>query len=81
MARKSASVTPRQESLPIQPVDRPILCSPYDEPGEHWIYDKETGEASRAGFRRPASYWYKTERTGSRAPLEGYLDRLPVIFI
>jgi type III restriction enzyme len=65
MARKSGSVTPGQEQLPVQPVDRPILCNPYEEPRDHWIYDKETGAASRAGTRRPASYWYKTERTGS----------------
>ena len=65
MARKSGSVVPGQEQLPVQPVDRPILCNPYEEPHDHWIYDKETGAASRAGIRRDASYWYKTERTGS----------------
>ncbi|MGH9618658.1 MAG: BPTD_3080 family restriction endonuclease [Bryobacteraceae bacterium] len=54
-----------QQELPVQAVDRPIICNPYEEPREHWIYDKETGAASRAGFRRPASYWYKTDRTGS----------------
>jgi type III restriction enzyme len=66
MARKSASgPVPGQEILPVQPVEKPIICKPYDEPQDHWIYDKETGAASRAGGRRPASYWYKTERTGS----------------
>ena len=66
MARKSeTAVIPGQAQLPVQPVDRPILCNPYEEPRDHWIYDKETGAASRAGTRRPASYWYKTERTGS----------------
>jgi type III restriction enzyme len=65
MARKNGSATPGQEQMPVQPVDRPILCNPYGEPHDHWIYDKETGAASRAGTRRPASYWYKTERTGS----------------
>src|ERR1700683_1756793 len=65
MARKTGVVVPGQEPLPVQPVDRPILCNPYEEPRDHWIYDKETGAASRAGTRRPASYWYKTERTGS----------------
>ncbi len=66
MARKKgAAAAPGQEQVPIQPVERPILCNPYEEPGDHWIYDKETGAASRAGTRRPASYWYKTERTGS----------------
>ena len=28
-----------QQPLPIQPVERPILCSPYEEPTEHWVYD------------------------------------------
>ena len=66
MARRSGrAVVPGQEQLPVQPVDRPILCNPYEEPRDHWIYDKETGAASHAGTRRPASYWYKTERTGS----------------
>jgi type III restriction enzyme len=54
-----------QEQVPVQPVEKPIICNPYDEPQDHWIYDKESGAASRAGIRRPASYWYKTERTGS----------------
>ncbi len=57
-----ANLTPR---LPIQPVDKPVICCPYEEPHDHWIYDTTTGAASRAGFRRPASYWYKTEKTGS----------------
>lgn len=54
-----------QAKIPIQPVEKPIICSPYDEPSDHWVYDTETGAASRAAVRRPASYWYKTERTGS----------------
>jgi hypothetical protein len=53
------------EQLPIQPVDKPIICNPYEEPNDHWLYDKETGEASHAGHQRPAGYWYKTERVGS----------------
>jgi type III restriction enzyme len=64
VAKKSV-LTPGQEIAPVQPVDRPILCNPYQEPDDHWIYDKDSGAASRAGMRRPASYWYKTERTGS----------------
>jgi hypothetical protein len=46
-----------QEQIPIQPVENPILCSPYKEPDQHWLYDTKTG-------RRPASYCFKTERTG-----------------
>jgi type III restriction enzyme len=65
MARKSRNSDAGHEQLPVQPVENPIICNPYDEPHDHWIYDKETGAASRAAIRRPASYWYKTERTGS----------------
>jgi len=50
-----------QGTLPVQPVDQPIICNPYDEPDDHWLYDGETGEASRGGHRRPAGYWYKDE--------------------
>lgn len=53
------------EQLPIQPVEKPIICNPYEEPNDHWVYDSKTGEASRAGDRRPAGYWYKTEKVGS----------------
>jgi len=40
--------------IPVQPVDSPILCNPYDEPNDHWVYDPETGAASHGGMRRPA---------------------------
>ena len=48
---------------PMQPVDEPILCSPYKEPCEYWFYDRQTGEPSRAPGRRPAGYWFRNERT------------------
>jgi type III restriction enzyme len=54
-----------QKDVPIQPVEKPILCNPYVEPTDHWVYDTLTGEAKHGGMRRPAGYWYKTERTGS----------------
>ena len=54
-----------QLDIPIQPVERPILCNPYEEPDSHWVYDTETGEAIRQPGRRQAGYWYKTQRTGS----------------
>ncbi|MDE0484886.1 MAG: DEAD/DEAH box helicase family protein [Candidatus Poribacteria bacterium] len=54
-----------QLQLPIQPVEQPILCSPYEEPSAHWIYNPQTGEASKSPGRREAGYWYKTEHTGS----------------
>lgn len=62
--KKSAS-TPARQEIPIQPVAKPILCSPFAEPDQHWVYDTQTGEARQEAGRRPASYWYKTQRTGS----------------
>jgi type III restriction enzyme len=53
-----------EESIPIQPVENPILCSPYKEPDQHWLYDTNTGVPSKTPGRRPASYWFKSERTG-----------------
>ena len=29
--------TPEQGPLPIQPVNKPILCSPYRVPDKHWV--------------------------------------------
>ena len=51
--------------LPLQPVENPILCSPYTEPGEHWLYDMRTGVPAKTPGRRPAGYWFKSERAGS----------------
>ena len=72
----------QNQQVPIQPVDKPIICTPYVEPNDHWLYDTTTGKASHAGKRRPASYWYKTERTGS-AQMELFAeetrDDLPLV--
>jgi len=54
-----------ENQIPIQPVENPILCSPYKEPDQHWLYDTTTGIPSKMTGRRPASYWFKSERTGS----------------
>lgn len=47
--------------IPIQAVEKPILCSPYEAPSVHWQYDRTTGEASKIAGRRPSRYWYKTK--------------------
>src|SRR5947209_2364155 len=55
------------DATPTLPVGEPILSGPYDEPTEHWIYQKQ-GNVSvpiKAGGRRPASYFYKTKRLGT----------------
>ena len=60
--RRSSSSTEGVQT-PMQPVENPILCSPYKEPTEYWLYDQGTGEATRAPGRRPAGHWFKTARS------------------
>ena len=55
----------QDDQIPVQPVEDPILCSPYAEPDRHWRYDRQTGIPSEEPGRREAAYWYKSERTGS----------------
>lgn len=73
-----------QLEIPIQPVEQPILCSPYEEPNAHWNYDTQTGEAVKNPGRREAGYWFKTERTGSEQQRMQFIqeeerDDLPIV--
>ena len=70
------------DQIPIRPVEDPILCPPWAEPDQHWLYDTRTGVPSKNPGRRPAGYWFKTERTGSaqRSLLaEEERDDLPLV--
>ena len=55
-----------QKQIPIQPVDKPVICSPYEEPDYHWDYDKRTGVATKTKGRRQAGYWYLTQQFGTK---------------
>ena len=56
-----------QLEIPIQPVENPILCSPYEEPGAGiGLYDTETGEADR-GNRGGARQGTGTKRNAPAA--------------
>ncbi len=71
-----------QAAIPIRPVENPILCLPYDEPDQHWLYDTGTGLPQKMPHRREASYWYRTERTGSsqrQLLAEEERDDLPLV--
>jgi len=46
MATQTASTT----------IDQLIITSPYNEPSEHWKYDRETRRFTREPGRRPAGY-------------------------
>ena len=61
--RRRPSAPTEGVQTPMQPVENPILCSPYEEPTEYWLYDKETGEADPWPGRRPAGHWFKTDRS------------------
>ena len=37
-------------------IDRLVICSPYDMPGEHWRYNHSSGRHERVQGRRPAGY-------------------------
>jgi type III restriction enzyme len=41
---------------PTATIDQLIISSPYDEPTEHWRYDRETRRFTREPGRRPAGY-------------------------
>jgi type III restriction enzyme len=74
----------QQPSIPIQPVENPILCSPYKAPEQHWLYDTRTGIPTKTPGRRPASYWFKSERTGSAQQQISFMaeeerDDLPLV--
>ena len=74
------------KQIPLQPVEKPVICSAYVEPDYFWFYDKETGQATKTRGRRPAGYWYKTEQFGTKEqtlfsdldPEENF-DDLPLI--
>jgi len=46
-------------------IDKLIISFPYEEPSEHWFYDRETREFERKAGRREAGYIKATE--GSRS--------------
>ncbi len=73
-----------QPELPIQPVDKPILCAPYKEPDQHWLYNRSTGIPRKEPGRRAVSYWFKNDRTGSAQQKLAFITReasddLPVV--
>jgi len=81
---RARSGSAADDQLPIQPVEKPILCGPYDEPTAHWVYERETGEARKLEGRRRAGYWFKSNRvSGSQLALptleEEQFDELPLV--
>jgi type III restriction enzyme len=76
------AVPEKTDQIPVQPVKKPILCNPYDEPHAHWLYDKESGEPKEQPGRRDAGYWYKSDKVGGsqrKLFVEEERDDLPLI--
>jgi type III restriction enzyme len=46
-------------------IDQLIISTPYEEPAEHWKYDRETRRFSREPGRRPAGYVRASEASTS----------------
>ena len=49
--------------MPQATIDRLIINSPYEEPGSHWKYERETRRFDRVEGRRPAGYLVASERS------------------
>ena len=78
--KQSANPSGGDEWTPTQAVSNPILNRPYDEPTQHWLYEK--GVPKQVPFRRPASYYYITKKVGSRQEgiwAEERADRLELV--
>ena len=61
--RKQDATAEGAGPVPMQPVDKPIICNPYLEPTAYWVYHPETGQPRLAPGRRPAGHWYRDEST------------------
>src|SRR5438876_2238081 len=59
-------------------IDQLIISSPYEEPAEHWKYDRETRRFSREPGRRPAGYVRASEASKSFDD-PGELIELPLV--
>ena len=84
MVKRKATVPsllePPADWAPTQAAPNPILNNPYEEPAEHWVYQQ--GVANRQPGRRPASYWFKTQKTGTSQEslfAEEERDELPLV--
>src|SRR5262245_21782341 len=48
-------------------VQQPIICSPYEEPGEHWVIREGEEPELRAGRRAPVYYYRDPSAAGDDA--------------
>lgn len=80
MTPKPRAERPAADWAPTHAVEDPIINKPFDEPTAHWVY--RDGVPSKSPGRRPASYWFKTKRTGDKRLelfAEEESDTLPLV--
>jgi type III restriction enzyme len=82
MARKNTDAPETDDGWkPTQAVSEPVINVPYEEPTAHWTY--RGGVPQRMDGRRPASYYFKSRRTGGAASedlfAEEQRDDLPLV--
>ncbi len=82
-ARRPNEEEPPSDWTPTQAVEDPVVNSPYQEPTQHWVYQKGGSvKPFLTPGRRPASYWYKSQKTGTVQTLlyaEEERDDLPLV--
>src|ERR1017187_1241598 len=79
-ARPADPQEPPKEWAPTQAAPDPILNNPYEEPTRYWSY--VGGVPSETPGRRPASYWFKTQKIGTTQEslfAEEERDELPLV--
>ena len=79
-SRYTQDEPPPEDWTPTQAVADPIINNPYEEPAQHWSYQK--GQPFQVPGRRPAMYWYKSRRVaGGQAEIfaEEERDELPLV--
>ncbi|HOW59345.1 MAG TPA: DEAD/DEAH box helicase family protein [Candidatus Omnitrophota bacterium] len=60
-------------------IDQLIICSPYEEPKEHWHYIRETQSFERHAGRRESGYWRATVRTARNFDDPGEFQEIELV--
>ena len=69
---------PPADWTPTQAVDNPVINKPFEEPSSYWLY--KGGVPSKVPGRRPARYYFKTQRIGAAtAEMELFKEELLIV--
>jgi len=60
-------------------IDQLIINSPYEEPKEYWLYDRETQEFERKVGRRKSGYWRSSVRSSQSYDDPGEFVEIPLV--